>query len=623
MTTVKAPKKYAVGEVRPTQLLLTYGVGSIIDLPHISALVMGLDDWDTANALEINEERLLRAVQQALGPQVKQLLSPPISENHSRSPLDSAARIGVPVATFPRWMVCPYCHLLAPVDSGYFELKTNPFQSDRTRYIHHNCAKRPTVLPSRFMIACEGGHLDDFPWHHFVHGDKPCKASLQMLEVGVSGEPSDIYIKCVTCNKIRAMSEAFSSDENLAYHPICRGRRPHLRDFEKDTCQYKARTMLLAASNSWFPLVFNTLSIPTAVDTLGQLIEAVWNELSDVEGTQDLAFLRRRQALERMQLSAYSDEELWARIEQQKRGAQDDEDARPFDLKIPEWEVLSHPENAPRADDFEVTPVSVPDGYTHVIQQVVLVEKLREVRALTGFTRIESLSDYAEEEELPTEHIMPLSRHKPRWVPAAEVRGEGIFLQFREEAIQDWLQRQVVVQHDQAFYASHYRWRKARNILPFEVNFPGIRYVLLHSFAHALMRQLTLECGYTAASIRERIYAQTPDGEHTAMAGILLYTAAPDSEGTLGGLVSLGKPETLGYHIEGALERMQYCASDPLCAEHTSKEDHTLHAAACHACQFVPETSCERGNKYLDRSVLVRTVEREDLAFFTGLKSLD
>src|SRR5258708_29679865 len=271
------------------------------------------------------------------------------------------------------------------------------------------------------------------------------------------------------------MPEAFSSDETLAYHPICRGRRPHLRDFEKDTCQYKARTMLLAASNSWFPLVFNTLSIPTAVDTLGQLIEVVWNELSDVEGTQDLAFLRRRQALERMQLSAYSDEELWARIEQQKHSAQDDEDVRPFDLKIPEWEVLSQPENAPRADDFEVTPVSVPDGYTRVIQQVVLVEKLREVRALTGFTRIESLSDYAEEEELPTEHIMPLSRHAPHWVPAAEVRGEGIFLQFREDAIQAWLKQLIVGQHDRAFYEAHYRWRIARHISHQVDNFPGIR----------------------------------------------------------------------------------------------------------------------------------------------------
>lgn len=115
-----------------------------------------------------------------------------------------------------------------------------------------------------------------------------------------------------------------------------------------------------------------------------------------------------------------------------------------------------------------------------------------EVCALTGFTRIESLGDYAEEEELPTEHIMPLSSHDPHWVPAAEVRGEGIFLQFREDTLQDWLKQFIVGQHDQSFYEAHYRWRKARHFARPEDNFPGIRFVLLHSFAHALMRQLTL-----------------------------------------------------------------------------------------------------------------------------------
>jgi hypothetical protein len=613
MTTNKY-RRYPVGEVRPTQLLLTYGVGSIIDLPHISTLIMGLDDWDIQEAQEINEERLLLAVQSALGSQVKQLLSPPSSLVGATNTFDSRARTGVPVVAFPRWMVCPRCRLLAPVDAGYFELKTMPYQPDRTRYIHHNCHKQPTVLPSRFMIACEGGHLDDFPWVQFVHRGKSCKALLRMFEVGVSGEPSDLYIKCETCGESRPMSDAFSSDEEQQYHPVCRGRRPHLRDFEHKTCQYKTRTILLAASNSWFPLVFTTLSIPTAIDALDQLIDTHWNVLQEAEGVKDIAAYRRVRLLEHF--SEYIDEEIWQKVERKKTGKQADEVVRPSDLKIPEWQVLSHPHNAPSAEDFEATPVSAPDGYSDVIEQVVLVERLREVQALTGFTRIESLADYAEEEELPTEHIMPLSRHAPRWVPAAEVRGEGIFLQFREEAIQAWLRKPAVAKHNEMFYEAHYKWRKSRRIPMPEANYPGIRYVLLHTFAHALMRQLTLECGYTAASIRERIYALSPESEGGPMAGVLLYTAAPDSEGTLGGLVSLGRPEQLGWHIDGAIEAMQSCASDPLCAEHRCREDHTLHEAACHACMFTPETSCERGNKYLDRAVLVRTVEREDLAFF-------
>jgi hypothetical protein len=172
-------------------------------------------------------------------------------------------------------------------------------------------------------------------------------------------------------------------------------------------------------------------------------------------------------------------------------------------------------------------------------------------------------------------------------------------------------------EYDPAFRDAHIRWRKARGLTPPESSYPGLRYVLLHSFSHALMRQFALECGYTSASIRERIYSRNADEPGGPMAGILIYTAAPDSEGTLGGLVSLGEPETLERHIAAALEAAASCASDPTCAEHDpSQTGLGVHAAACHACMFASETSCEHGNRYLDRSVLMQTVQRDDLAFF-------
>ena len=132
------------------------------------------------------------------------------------------------------------------------------------------------------------------------------------------------------------------------------------------------------------------------------------------------------------------------------------------------------------------------------------------------------------------------------------------------------------------------------------------------------MRQLALESGYASASLSERIYCQEPDAEHEAMAGVLIYTSTPDSEGTLGGLSSLGEPEILGHHIAQALEEMEMCSSDPLCAEHEATHDETsLHWAACHACLFSPETSCESGNRYLDRAILVPTLRQTERAFFT------
>jgi hypothetical protein len=175
--------------------------------------------------------------------------------------------------------------------------------------------------------------------------------------------------------------------------------------------------------------------------------------------------------------------------------------------------------------------------------------------------------------------------------------------------VRAWLQRPDVVELGRTFLEAHRRWRTARNIAPPLEGFPGMRHILLHTFAHALMRQLALECGYTSASVRERIYAAGPEAELGPMAGVLIYTAASDSEGTLGGLVAQGAPQVLGFHIEQALKQAELCSSDPLCADHHPfDKGTTLHGAACHACCFAPETSCERGNKYLDRRVLVQTL---------------
>ncbi len=145
----------------------------------------------------------------------------------------------------------------------------------------------------------------------------------------------------------------------------------------------------------------------------------------------------------------------------------------------------------------------------------------------------------------------------------------------------------------------------------------SVRFLLLHSLSHLIINGVALDCGYSAASVRERIYSSDEGLEADPMAGILLYTAAPDAEGTLGGLVSLAEPERLGRILDQALERARICASDPMCAEHVPNEhDPSLHGAACHACLFLPETSCECGNRYLDRSVLQVTLAEGELGYF-------
>lgn len=618
-----------LGEIRPSQLIFTFGVGALLDLPNLSVLLMGLDDWDTRFGKEIMEERLLAALQHRLGRQLTQLYLPPVElDELSKDPATPA--IGVPVVPFPRWMRCPFCDTLATVDSGVFKLVQDRWRPDRTRYVHEGCSRAngPQALSVRFLLACRDGHLTDFPWVSFVHqGNAPCKpARLSLREFGATGDASDIIVKCLECNQERRMADAFGEGEREGEgegrrEPFtCPGHHPHLRTVAPNGCDERARAILLGASNSWFPVTLSALSLPKATDRLGRLIEDHWAELGSVESLNELKFLKKRvkstPALIPL-FSELSEEDIWKRVEQERLGAQTAGAGGQPDLKGPEWSILSAADPQSEGKDFKLRRVAPPGGFESLFEDTVLVERVREVRALMGFNRIESNGDFTEATVLRDGRMSPLSRSAPTWVPVYEVRGEGIFVRLREESVQAWEAQPAVKSLEQDFVASHRAWRRLRRLEPEADGFPGIRFVLIHALAHALMRQIVLDCGYTAASIRERLYCLRPDEDGGPMAGILIYTAASDSEGTLGGLVELGAPLSLGRHLQQALESLRVCASDPLCAEHRPAIDgRVIHGATCHACLFVPETSCERGNRYLDRAVLIPTFASSDVAFF-------
>jgi hypothetical protein len=619
----KDSKRCKVGELRPSQALTSFGIGSIIALPNLSVMVMGLEDWPLKDTVEIGEQRLLSSVKEVLGQQVRSLRSAPVvPDAYQVNPFDSSALVGIPVAPFPRWMVCPYCRRLAPLGSGLFKLET-PYRTEQIRYVHANCTKpgkSPTVVPARFIVACKNGHLDDFPWREFVHrGPTNCKGGLKLLETSATGEAASIFVQCEgeNCGATRPMSDAFKMD--LMALPVCKARRPHLRDHDEAGCKaasgqdMRMEPMLQGASNSWFGITLSALGIPRASGKLKQLVEEHWTILEKVQSEQNIELLQQVTPQLR-DLAEYTPAEIW-QAAQAKKTAAPEENGEPTDLKTPEWVVFIDPDSAEQGRDFQLRTAKPPERYAKYFEKIVLAERLREVRALVGFTRIESPSDYDNPAAFPANQRARLSRTQPTWVPASEIRGEGLFFHFKEDVILKWVEKAKV--HDGVFLEAHKRWRIARKLNPPHEFYPGIRFVLLHSFAHALIRQLAVECGYTTASLRERIYSRNPGEAEPEMAGVLIYTAAPDSEGTLGGLVSLGKPETLERHLDQALDNMRLCASDPLCAEHHPYRDgNTLHAPSCHACLFAPETSCERGNKYLDRAVLVSTVERSDLAFF-------
>lgn len=614
--------KTPVGEVRPSQLLWTYGPGALIDLPSLSVVTLGTDQWEKDRCQPIQEARLLAAVRKVLGPQVESLRMPPFQKAELVDVWSAEANMGVPVRPFPRWLRCVKCGLLSEFDLGLFECKENRYRPELTRFVHKGCRgskgdqppRDADAVPARFLLACRNGHLDDFPWHYFVHrGPNPCQGTLRFFESGASLQTENLWVKCDECGASRNMAHAFgqAGKENL---PGCRGRHPHLDRFEPE-CSEAPRAVLLGATNSWFPITLSALAIPQTKDPIDQLIQDGWQFFEDLESEAEVALtvktLKKTGALPG--IDKYSAVAIWRAVESHRSGGGQSV-VLDSDIKGPEWDVLIEPEPPTDYPHFMSKRVGVPTGFEPFITRVLLLERLREVNALLGFTRVEAPEETTDPDERPP--MADLSRNSPQWVPASQVHGEGIFIQFNEQALLEWEGSDAVKELDEGLRAGHRGWRNARQLDPDE-GYPGSRYAMLHTLAHLLIRELALECGYNAASIRERIYADTAGD--VSQAGILIYTAAADSDGTLGGLVELGKPENLGRLLRQALNRSKVCSSDPLCSEHDPDKDRTLHGAACHACGFVAETSCERGNRYLDRALLVPTLEHADAAFFADL----
>jgi hypothetical protein len=600
-----------VGSIRPSQILYTYGPGSVIDLPGMSVTLGGLDDWRTDDMPVLAEDRLLAAVRSQMGHHVKELRLPPWKPE-TRSPFDDWTRIGVPVMPFPRWLRCTSCDQLGSIDGGFFVLKTNPYRPDRARYVHENCQKgrkAPLAVAARFVLACPAGHMDDFPWVSFVHKQHPCDGPLlKLYEISRGSSAGDVMLQCTSCEARRNMVQAFG-DNAAQSLPECRGRHPHLRSFDSEPCSAPTRGLLLGASNAWFAMTVSVLSIPRSSEALSQLVERYWGVLVRASSRDVLNYMLEDKP-DLASLESVDRNDLWAAIELRRSRGDEVNGQGATDVLEPEWNVFLKPDRAPRGPDFRITITPPPPSFAGRIEGVVLADRLREVVAVTGFTRIGGPVPGPDGAII---NRAPLSRKPVAWVPTSEVRGEGIMIRLAETAVSEWEERVAGTDRDDMHHSAHSRWSEARSSTA-AIARPPLRYLLLHTLAHVLIRQIALECGYAAASIRERIYARE-DGP--AMAGILLYTSAPDSEGTLGGLVKLGRAETLDRVLLDALSSARLCSSDPLCAETTpSQHNPTLHAAACHACCFASETSCESGNRYLDRAFLVETMSPTGLAFF-------
>jgi MrfA Zn-binding domain len=635
-----------VGSSRPSELLYTYGPGAIMDLPQFTIMPTGLDDWERiwrrrdGDPPQIHAPRLREVVRRYLHSPNAQLRPYPWQPKRLSFSTEGND-LGVPARVFPQWLRCTGCDMLGRV-SQFDYANTHPYRTDLAEFAHARCtgrrgfthkAARRTAVPARYLLACPVGHLDEFPYEPWVHHGKPCPASgiefpaLEMTD-RTAGKGASAMIRCQSCQQQRPMNEA-QGDAARGKLPPCRGRHPHLDAFEprgphgESGCGRETRLMLIGASNLWFPATHSIIVMPESAaekagDIADQIRIAVGSErLARYAGDQET--LRDVLKGQVNAAAAASDDELRALVAAAMKPPPTEEDDEehlkawdPVELLVPEWRYLQndplddHHEDA--ASGLTLSKRQRDAALRPEITRVLAVERLRKVNALVGFTRI----DAPDRVDDVAGRLVPLTRNRwPEWTVATEDRGEGIFLQLNEAAVAAWEGRTANSALWEAHKEAHRRnftnrfSETAEHVDP-DTRLKPPRYWLVHTLAHVLIRELAMSCGYSAASLSERLYAWPEAEGREPAAGLLIVTTASDSDGTLGGLVQQSEPTRLARTVAAALYRATRCSSDPICAMRTPQApEDFLHGAACHCCVMASETSCERANRFLDRRFLI------------------
>jgi len=652
--TFKVPPE---ASLRRSQLITTFGPGAMLDLPDCSAIVAHNNTWNKSST-PLNEPRLQSQVASILNAPHVELYEPQVDSKTRKS--------GVGYYEFPGWMLVNTEQITNHEGEKYRRRllikrtngKLHDSKKGRSGKVYKgkvNGVEKQIydVVPIRFVQACPKGHLSDIDWHYFVHQGSDCSQSLHFDEAGSGHNFVKILVAC-GCGKKRKLADA-KKPKGLGR---CNGGQPWIRLHHRAPCLEKcgedscaharcpedAHLLTRTASNAYFSNVVSVLSLPPQESSGPKTKGAMYKEAVELQGYKikdmkefHVQFLLQDEVSKFFKALKAFDEHLLTQPDQvwsdiQALQAELDGVATEEQKETLKSGKLTRPE----IDQFMSVPASTQigkrysiDGFKHFeaerllcddqpewfkqsVDRVILMHRLREVSALVGFTRLEPL---AGEDDIPIAQQMQIERApltlNRKWVPAVENLGEGVFLSLNPQRVQAWQARPEIKERMRLFERGK-ELMEQESISQRAIHPRDAAYVLLHTLAHALIEEISLSCGYSASSLKERIYSF--EGAY----GILIYTGTPSSDGTLGGLVD--QSAQLPKFLAGALKRLTLCASDPICSSHEPQDDLTkryLHGAACHSCSLISETSCAARNLWLDRAFVVPTLSERGVSFYS------
>ncbi|MFB0777749.1 DrmB family protein [Aeromonas salmonicida] len=573
---------------RSSQLISPFGPGSIIEIGDESLVLVDPQFWPK----KLQEIKLDRLAKEA---GVWSLRKPPVIQKKNGHVAEDSSLMTV---RFPKWMFCPRCRRMEK-----WTLKAGKRNEDGVPVCKNINCKDKILVPMRFVAACEHGHLQDVPWDYWAHkGKSYCEhPELYFKSNPEKGSGLDaLYVECGNpdCGAHNSFKELLGKGALGKYR--CTDSQPwEFKEPSDIQCEQTLRVLQRGASNLYYPIIRSALDIPHESVSRGSSVYKRIKESDDfeflmlaVEKGQDNKI--QRFAMDIAKELGLTVKDVIAAVMGEEKEVRTFKIPKDGDLRLAEWDVLtSEGIEQKRTDTFKARVASWAGtetfGFEEVLSRVVLLDKLRSVSAFCGFERV-----------APNDNVVQpkSSLQMPSWLPAMEVYGEGIFLEFSQAKLSNW---ENSIKGEIKDRLNDLKIRHANTSSTYLPE-PDIKFLILHTLAHLLIRQLSFESGYSSGSLRERIYA----GE--SQAGILIYTADGDSEGSLGGLVLQGEANRLFPAILAALETANWCSNDPVCSEMEAQGVMGLNKAACHSCTLISETSCEHNNLLLDRKILIGCV---------------
>lgn len=570
-----------LGELRPNQIITTFGPGAIVDAVKDSVTVLDINYWKEKGTKIIDGR-----------------LASYLGVDYFYMPRTSYSG-DVPVVSFP------YMHVCSNSKCGRIFDVRDDFNLDKYLKFGATCPDCGwKAYPSRFITVCEDGHMDDFPWSWWAHrGSSDCKGKLKTYSTGNTSTLADMWVECTACGAKRSMSGAMQKESIEGYQ--CTGNHPFRPHSKRVKCLKPAIPSQRGASNVYFSVSRSAISIPPWINPLYNLIDEHLRRIEEYK--EDFGEIGVTKVYDKYFAAYYTREEFDEALNRRLNNIKEF-----TEIKQMEYDAITHHDDPLYASNkkhfkAEEDPLSYP--LNKYFSRVIRVTRLREVKVLLGFTRVDASDPDADAEDQP--NIVMLTKGKTeRWLPAAEIHGEGVFIEFNRATVDAWLNQASVAGISKRYEESYKefcdtkKWKVTalRNAL----------YVLMHTFSHLLIKQMAMSSGYSSAAIRERIYFSEK------MSGILLYTGSSDKEGSLGGLVELGNIDKLRVLMRDAFQEALLCTNDPECMSNLPAGNNS-NGAACHSCSMISETACENGNRMLDRGLVVPIAGREEQSYFRDL----